>query len=211
MELKTALPTWDKLDIEVTKSYEKLSDIFLAHINKRIQIVNLLCDDIDEWVRLQMKGKTSWEVVRRGSIEGYPKIDKHGLMTKFSVNTLDFYLWIYLQKRSRNTHGLIIEVSPFVNWYVGQWGNFGKNSTEVMFQLRDYQKIKAKLEKQEEVLDIDIAYTGTQYERADDRNGKMIGLCVNDTAIDSQDTIIHYHALFKKEVLEPLFKIVKGI
>lgn len=211
MELKTALPTWDQLDIEVTKSYDKLSDIFLAHVNKRIQIVNLLCDDIYEWVRLQMKGKTSWEVVRKGRAEGYPKIDKRRLATKFTGDACNFWLWIYIQKRSRNTHGLTIEVSPFINWCVGQWDVFGKNSSEVIFQLRDYEEIKAKLDKQDEAPEIEIFYTGTQYENADSKNDKFLGLYVDATTIDSQDTIIYYHALFKEEVLKPLFEKVRGI
>jgi hypothetical protein len=211
LELKNALPNWDELDIEVTKSFDKLSDIFLAHVNKRIQIVNLLSDDIDEWVRLRMKGKVSWEMVRKGYAEGYPKIDKRRLMTKFSGNACNFWLWTYVQKRSRNTYGLAIEVSPFINWCVGQWDVYGKNSDEVMFQLRDYEDIKTKLEKKDEAPEIEIVYTGTQYENVESRNDKFIGLYVDATTIDSQDKVIRYHTLFKEEVLEPIFKKIRSI
>ena len=211
MDLKTTLPNLDDLDIEVTKNYNKLSDIFLAHVNKRIQIVNLLCDDLDEWVRLQMKGKSSWEVVRKGLAEGYPKMDKRRLMTKFSGDACSFWLWIYLQKKSRRSLGLIIEVSPFINWYVGQWDSYGKRSTEIIFKLDDYKKMETNLKKQDETLDVEIAFTGTEYESNDTRNMKFIGLSVEATKLTSQSQILHYHDLFKSIVLEPLFEIVRGI
>jgi hypothetical protein len=207
VELKKTLPTWDDLDIEITKNFDQLSDLYLAHYNKRIQIVNLLRNDIEEWVKLKLKNSRKWEITRGGLVENYPKVDRQKVLVPYGK--CFFGLFIYLKKKnSKRNLVFIIEVSSFLNWYVGQWDGYGVNTNEIIFDLDDYEQAKSRMKIYDKELKTELVYTGTQYEDNEDRNSKWIGIQIDAIKLINHDAIIYYNDLFKDKILSPLFDTI---
>ncbi len=59
MELLTRLPKFNALDIEVAKNFDMVSDALFTHINKRIEVFNVLGDDLLVWTKEKLKQKRS--------------------------------------------------------------------------------------------------------------------------------------------------------
>lgn len=198
MELSTRLPEFNALDIEVAKNYDMVSDALFNHIDKRIDVVNILGDDLFTWAKKKLKEKRSWTVDMSPIVEGYPNAKKKTI-AKFAEETLARN--VYVVKSTKSTFGFIIEVNSFLNWWAGQWYIYGKNEADVIFQLRDYEKIKNSLEKLEGKFKVKIEYTGSEYEAQDSEYSKAIALMVDSTDALSKETILHYHDIFKDRVL----------
>jgi len=208
MELLTRLPKFDTLDIEVAKNFDMVSDALFTHINKRIEVFNVLGDDLFAWTKEKLKKKRSWTVNRKAVLDGYPTVNKK-TTTKFAKeDDRSFRTLLWLEKGTKSNIGFNIEVNDFLNWYAGQWNSYGKNEADVLFQLRDYERLKGSLEKLEEKFGVKIEYPRSNYENPNDEESKAIGLTADSADILSRDTILHYHDIFKAKVLEPLFEML---
>ena len=209
MELLIQLPEFDTLDTEVAKNFDMVSDALFTHLNKRIDVINVLGDDLFTWTKEKLKNKRSWTIHRSGNIDGYPTINKKTLITKFAdKDQRNFYKSLWVEKSKKSNVGFRIEISDFFNWYAGQWWGYGKNESDVLFQLRDYERLKSSLEKLENNFEVDIQYPRSDYENSSYEEDRAIGLTTTTTDSLSRETILHCHDIFKTKVLVPLFQLL---
>jgi hypothetical protein len=67
-----------------------VSDVLCAHINKRIDILNLLSEDLTNWTTTKLKKSNKWKIIEGGWVVDYPKFDRdNNLIKKFGRDIFD--------------------------------------------------------------------------------------------------------------------------
>jgi len=206
MELLESLPILDELEAEVIKNFDMVSDVLCSHLNKRIEILNLLRDDLTKWTRNKLKGSDKWEIIPGGWVYGYPRL-RNRQITKFREDIFDLGYGVDIRDKSRNSLGFSIELMGFLSFSAGQWEPYGKESPEILFKLDDLKQIRERFTKKNVDLEIYMYYTGTEYENSDLKSGKYIGFTVQPSLLGKKEQVVNYYHLFIDEILEPLFKI----
>ncbi len=97
MTLEKNLPEFDELDVEFSKNCETIYEIIVLNFNKRIKLVNILGEDLYEFVKDNLEG-TQWKITKNiwFDTDNFPKkIKNENLLSEFNGDIgIESYLTI---------------------------------------------------------------------------------------------------------------------
>lgn len=203
MTLEKDLPEFDELDVEFSKNCETIYEIMVSNFNKRIKLVNILGKDLYEFVKDNLE-RTQWRITPYIETENFPKkIRNENLFSEFE-NDISFESYLIINRKNKK-NGFSISFYFYLkdfNWEAGQF--YGTENGDEFFNYSFYQNLKNKIDKEaDDKLKTSIIFPGNDDETDD---WKYIHLSIRPEIIDKREVILHYHNLFKKMVLTPMFK-----
>lgn len=204
MTLEKDLPEFDELDVEFSKNCETIYEIMVSNFNKRIKLVNILGEDLYEFVKGNLEG-SQWKITQNMDFDPFPKKKRDENLSYEFEN--DIFIESYLKiNRKNKKDGFSISfyfcVNDF-NWEAGQF--YGNEKEQEFFSYPFYQNLKNKIDKEaDDKLKTKIFFPGN--ENDEDSDYKYLRLSIHPEIVDKREVILHYHNLFKKMVLTPMFK-----
>ncbi len=199
------LPEFDELDVEFSKNCETIYEIMVSNFNKRIKLVNILGEDLHEFVKQNLEG-SQWKMTQNMVIDpNFPK-KKRNLSSEFENNIcIESYLKI---NRKNKKNGFSISFYFYLqdfDWEAGQF--YGNEKGDEFFNYPFYQNLRNKIDKEaDDKLKTSIIFPGTDDEHDEYPDYKYIHLSIHPKIVDKREVILQYHNLFKKMVLTPMFE-----
>lgn len=215
MELKANLPHFDELDVEFSQNCRMVYDILISNFNKRIKLIEVLRDDLYDFINKGMRSNKNLELSKSSRVDGsYPQ-KKGDQIKKFELDAdygdIGFFTLIDLQNKSNKNSGIRIEIAfglEEINWYIGQFEDFKLG--DEYFNYNFYKNVKSKFPKHP-LYNVSIAFPNKP--GVEDSDGdKWIKISVNFKDLapkNNQALIIKIQRELKAKVLDPMIVTLK--
>jgi hypothetical protein len=150
MDRLDQLPDFDALDREFSRSAEGLLDVTLICLNKRIQMINQLADDIFHFIKKECDYLNKVNINKTPNLLfKYPRIGKNKEIKLFSsdVNGGIFSVDINITHKKKKNNGIDFQLYASANeihFFLGQWYNMQEDIFTKKYLLKlkkDYNKV----------------------------------------------------------------------
>lgn len=203
------LPEFNELDVEFSKHSKMLYDIMASNFNKRIELLEILLDDLYEFTNKNLE-QPQMKITKNVSFESaFPKkVRNESAIYDFSdADDIFFYSFLYISEKNKKD-GFVVQFSFTIDsfyWLSGQYDDYEKGYE--YFNYKFYKGLKEKIDKEDDTkLETSIFFPNTVKEDEDCKENKYIKLSIKPEIVDNKKAILKYHNLFKNMVLIPMFR-----
>lgn len=206
MELKKLLTEFDELDAEFVKNESFIIDVVVSHLNKRIDVLNTLRDELYEWFVKTYSLNKKWSISKEVHVlnSSFPK-KKGTSLTKFGEEIF-FTASIHFNLDKKSRIGFLFEYNFHKgNLFLsaGQWNVYAKMDT--IFPFSFYKDVKRTVDRKEKYIST-IYYPGHENEEGD---GKWIDVGIPVFEMTDLDRVVDFQKTCKNMIVVPAIEYLR--